>query len=718
MAEQTTDEKKEYYQVDLEKLGIKPLADIFLEVADDLDKRAIAIFRDWLTQGILGETLALVINRGFAQDEENALLYLNNFVVSACNGDTNISVRKHFNGDARLKRRPAEEETKKEKQEAPPGFAFGTASHNAVLEMMKLPFERVPSGKILRQLDLFPDIVAPAVIPKDTQFVMSLGNGWVRNESVSQNWPTALKRCLDTIRSFSSRDAWYAFNNPASLMTSQLRRILADLFSDLLDKMPSANGNHDLQYLQMLSFMSWGYAAYSLFVDSSPPFEPSCILPEIAVLPYGCGMNAGRIDAFKIVSINGEKPTQEQWNRIASIYFLSEPRPTVGQMILAICQLFGRDVEFEIIDLKCSVGDAVGGNSVIKADEIEKEPIKKHAQQVERYIFFTAVSFHLACMEAGLDVPRDVWKNRPPLYLGWLVYLMHSGPPELHKIRLSARKQKEEFQRRIAFNLHKGMQNSRANTANNALNYHLRAMARWLVRDEETLFPGAHLYIPRPSKNRKVIDIAQQYRQYYDKEELIEVIRHRKDGSPVFMLHLDKLSASEEWQNGDIAGEKFSLPKGGLIRCRNPEHNDSDPSFHLKLSEGRAICYGCGLKTWLMGDITHEGQTMFVFRQTGLGRDSKKKPLTDAHYKIMGQAQLILSASLSESRGVRYLKERGIDMMLARKYGIGYCDDNLIMGLLREGYSIEQLEQWFCWILCKSYRKQLADKPYCKEIWH
>jgi len=685
---------KVYREVDLDALNIAPLADVFLSIAEELDKRVVAVLRNWLSQGILGETLELVIRRGFASDEKGAMLYLNNFVIEAEDGDFNVSIRGHLNGNSNLERRPAAEDVTTEKGSPPAVLQFGRGSHGVILEIMRRRFMSVPSLSVPHQPDFFhytPSVIAPS----GTQFMLpvleeAIG-GLAESSFKSPNWHRRLQVCLKAMASFSDRDAWREYNAPADQMINRLRGILKDLFGGLLYQMPPANGNPDLRYLQMLTYMTWGYTVIDLFKDSASPFEPSCILTEVAVLPHNCGINAGRMDALKIVSINGEKPSQEQWNKIASIYYLNEPRPTVGQIILAAYQLFGRNIEFEVIDLKCSVGDAVGKAKIINPKEIKKEPIRKHAEQIKRYIFFTAVSFHLACMEAGLSVPKDVWKNQPPLYTGWLVYLMHNQSPMIHKVRLSRPKQREEFQKRVAFNFHRAELAAKANSANNLLNEHLRDMARRSVSvKEDTLFSAAEVAVTEPPRNRVIFDIAAQYREHYDKEGLVEIVGYRKDGKPILMLHLDRLSASEEWQSGKIISERFDLPHGGFIRCLNPEHNDSDPSCQLRLLEGRAICYGCGFKAGLMGDITHNGQVMSV----SIRRDSRKKPLTEEHYKIMASAQAILTASLEGSKGARYLEERGISLDLAREHGVGFCDSGFIFDLLDRGYPIEQLAEY------------------------
>lgn len=702
--EEAEEEQQEPVQQELEELGIDSLESILLRVMSDLDPRFTSVAWHWLTEGSLGEALALVISRGFAKDETGALKYLNDFTVLNCTDSPEVSFRGHLSGNVRLKRRPpkGEEDAEKEKQEAPAELMFGGASHRVVTDMMMLKPSWALSEPHEGQLGLFGDGLIPSkelAIPLGTQFVMPILDEMksiLTDEYLfaNWNWSDKLTECLNTMAVFTNKNSWLQFNPAANHMFFRLVSILQQVFGNLMYKMSDANGKPDLRYLQMLSYMTWGYAVIHLFSNPSPPFEPSCILPEISVLPHGCGINAGRMDAFQIVSIDGEKPTKEQWKKIANIYFLSEPRPTVGQMILAIYQLFGRDVEFAIIDLKCCIGDAVGEEKIISVETVKKNAINKHVEQVKRYIFFTTVSFHLACMEAGIDMPKDVWKNKPPINTGWLVYLLYNQKPKIYKVRLSVNKQREGFKQRVSFNLHRGIVRAMANDANNVLNQHLRDMAGWRIpRAPETLFSDNGVVFTKASNGRTIFNIAEQYREYYDKEGLVEVVGYYKNGSPILMLHLGRLSASEAWKSGEIISDSFDLPHGGFIRCLNPEHNDSNPSCYLRLLEGRVICYGCGFKAGLMGEITFNGQVMSVSMRAGLRRDSRKKPLTDEHYKIMASAQAILTDSLEGSRGAKYLEERGITLDLAREYGVGFCDSGFIFGMFDRGYSITQLTE-------------------------
>lgn len=699
------EEEREPVQLDMEGLGIEPLGHVLTRAAPNLDPRFVSLAASWLRHGDLGERLDLVIRRGLARDEVGALEHLSSVAVAGCLDYPRISYVNHLRGSGSLRRKPRRNgsQVEVEKQETPPEWQFGSASHRSILSLMMLPFGTIPAS----QLDFFPNDLLPVgsqlVFPTGGE-IKSILSSETAELPVTQTWLRRLRDCLGRMDVFSSRDAWQTYNRACSSMLAHLTELLEPVFGDLLDELPDTNGDPYSRYLKMLSLMSWGYAACGLFGQNSGPFEPSCILPEVAVLPYGCGMNAGRLDALKIVSINGQKPTKEQWRAIASIYFLSDPRPTVGQMILAMYRLFGRDIKLEVMDLKCSVGDAVGDDKIIRSEQVVKRPFARHARQLRRYIFFTPVSFYLACFEAGVKASKQLWRGKVPLSVGWLVYLFYNQPPKLHRISLPAKQQEQEFQLRVAFQLYKGLRAAQVNEMDNVLRAYLRNLESWQIpaafqekraeKNTASLAAGT-VEASRPSPKQLVLGLAEQYRRFFDKGGFLEIIAWAKDQKPILLLDVERLFASEEWQNGEIPTKNFRLPVGGFISCLNPNHRDSDPSFYLRLLEGKGLCYGCGMRVWLSGEFLHNGRVVSVQRSSGQRlRESKKRPLTEEHYAIMASAQKILIDSLAGSRGEQYLQERGIKLSLAREYGVGFVTDGLIVRLLEQGYSLEQLEQY------------------------
>jgi len=166
----------------------------------------------------------------------------------------------------------------------------------------------------------------------------------------------------------------------------------------------------------------------------------------------------------------------------------------------------------------------------------------------------------------------------------------------------------------------------------------------------------------------------------------------------------------------DVVSDFLTLKKKGqnLWACC-PFHDEKTPSFSVAPSKGIYKCFGCGKAgdgiTFVM---EHEGVTypeaiVYLAKKYGVevveenlsGQAQEAQNERESLFILMGFAQKYFTECLFEHEegktiGLTYLKERGFNEEIIRKFGLGYslnAWDNLLKEAKRSGYSEELLEK-------------------------
>ncbi len=181
------------------------------------------------------------------------------------------------------------------------------------------------------------------------------------------------------------------------------------------------------------------------------------------------------------------------------------------------------------------------------------------------------------------------------------------------------------------------------------------------------------------------------------------------------MKDTDALNGQTISAVGELLGIK--LPREGMTRCPLPGHKDDTPSFQVKSSGRRWICYGCNqsggsidlvksyfgmtfleAKAWLSersGLVTTRWNRL---RRPIVSKSSSRPKVFDAKPQAEIEvppdhvlyAALLTKAPLLQS-GLKYLRGRGFDVNIVEKFGIGQMPSRVIVRSLLEEFGFERV---------------------------
>ena len=138
----------------------------------------------------------------------------------------------------------------------------------------------------------------------------------------------------------------------------------------------------------------------------------------------------------------------------------------------------------------------------------------------------------------------------------------------------------------------------------------------------------------------------------------------------------------------------IDINKRKNFRCLNPEHNDSNPSMSFDKEHCRVHCFGCGASydTFdLIGlDYGIKGKELFekAFDLFGVSVDEGKGGCLDWSDEISTHSKpksdnthFITQCQKNLPKAADYLQSRGISLETAKRFGLGYCENQSIQGL-------------------------------------
>ena len=180
--------------------------------------------------------------------------------------------------------------------------------------------------------------------------------------------------------------------------------------------------------MKMLTMMSWIPLIEYAFGQTR-----MFLVKEMGVLPFGRNIGSGRMDAVKIKPLKGKfsAEARKRLNDITSRQYksfsdlvseLEKSKDLIGT--------FGIDFDLEVWDFKFPVGDGVTKGKVVEPEQISDHPIKKHNEQVLRYLLFASLELLLSKLNRmyspGAKLQSDIhlWEQR---FSGRLLYFLPSG---------------------------------------------------------------------------------------------------------------------------------------------------------------------------------------------------------------------------------------------------------------------------------------------------
>jgi DNA primase len=161
----------------------------------------------------------------------------------------------------------------------------------------------------------------------------------------------------------------------------------------------------------------------------------------------------------------------------------------------------------------------------------------------------------------------------------------------------------------------------------------------------------------------------------------------------------------------DIVGQFVNLRRAGQNwKGLCPFHSEKTPSFTVNPAKGIFHCFGCGVGGDVFGFLMRQDRLTFPEAVRTLARraavdlpEERSRGPADGEREELRRA-MALAASFyadvmwkpSGERARQYLESRGIDLEVARRFGLGYAPDgwDTLLSFMRgEGVAVEALEK-------------------------
>ena len=139
----------------------------------------------------------------------------------------------------------------------------------------------------------------------------------------------------------------------------------------------------------------------------------------------------------------------------------------------------------------------------------------------------------------------------------------------------------------------------------------------------------------------------------------------------------------------DVIGRVVPLKRTGAnYKGVCPFHNEKTPSFVVSEQKQIFTCFGCGAtgdvieftKRYYNLDFTEAAEKLAKEYgiEVKLGSGGARNQEREKYYEINKEAARFFYRAFTESRnpGYSYMKKRGIEDAILKKFGIGYADDN------------------------------------------
>lgn len=474
--------------------------------------------------------------------------------------------------------------------------------------------------------------------------------------------------------------------------TQKFKNLVKDLrfiYKDHITKV-LGEGIED-EYLASLTLMTWvPVLLYYAKIGNFPLFS------EVFILENSLDVGVGRLDVLSVVSIDGKEPTKNDLKKIRQL--TRRPFHSVGHVIQALVSVFGTHLCLKITDWKFAVGDGVNGMrkqlNIIKKEDVAGQPLRKHKDQVERYLSLSILSHSLASGFSKLEEIEKLWEQDTFSLTGELVYFFPDEMPIIHSLSLSKDEVKSVFKDQIVSNFNLAKKRNRLRTTSNIVLEHILHLIKEGRHEEiqKTHLPQ-EMFSKGEHEHRKDITMSEIIMKYYqpffmdEDTKCIEVIGKRNNRE---ILELNLSNVFNGINTGKIIAEQgFNRKTGGKICC--PVHHEKTPSFSIALDIGKWRCFGCGISGEFNTAAIPDDIEIHISR--GIFLELDKLLIPPRHAEIMLKAQEILTGAFPGSRAETYLAlERGLNPEISRSFlGAGYGNNRLIEGLIDAGFTLDEL---------------------------
>ena len=161
----------------------------------------------------------------------------------------------------------------------------------------------------------------------------------------------------------------------------------------------------------------------------------------------------------------------------------------------------------------------------------------------------------------------------------------------------------------------------------------------------------------------------------------------------------------------ELVGQFVSLKRAGATwKGLCPFHTEKTPSFTVNPKRGIFHCFGCGAGGDAFGFLMRHDRLGFpeavraLAERTGVELPTKREPEVDGRFEALRRTMAAGRRVLHRARSGRtsaqkardYLAKRGVDLEVARRFGLGYAPEGwnaLLTVMAKQSISEDQLVQ-------------------------
>jgi len=160
----------------------------------------------------------------------------------------------------------------------------------------------------------------------------------------------------------------------------------------------------------------------------------------------------------------------------------------------------------------------------------------------------------------------------------------------------------------------------------------------------------------------------------------------------------------------ELVGQFIGLKRvGSHWKGLCPFHTERTPSFTVNPARGIFHCFGCGVGGDAFGFLMRHDRLDFpeavraLAERTGVILPTKREPDADSKFETLRQIMALAADFYTQSlwapagqKGREYLERRGVDLEVARRFGLGYAPEgwNTLLSVMgKQSIAEEQLVQ-------------------------
>ncbi len=440
---------------------------------------------------------------------------------------------------------------------------------------------------------------------------------------------------------------------------------------------------------------------------------------ELFLLRFQADIGAGRLDELEVITIDGVAPNKYELVKIKSL--TNRKWNSVGQLIVILLQTFnGKYLEFLIKDWKFAAGDNINGFhddvNIIETSDVIASPLKKHVDQISRYITMTHFSYALEVwQEPSIE---QIWNTDMFSVKGELVYFLPDSMPITHEVTMTKEAMYNVFNEQIASRIRGAKRYSAIRKIEyKVIKHTIKAINGTHDKHQRIFQPEFEGFSEQThSSKHQVLSLVENLRIHRWSDDLKITETYKTQRGEKLKLNFNRLLECLKDGSVELGKKSWNETSGGFCKCWF--HNERSASMKIDLRKGIFKCFGCGKSGIISRESIPEDLQIFVnTKSSKLSKAMRDIVIPERHREIMLAAQEIFQTNFLESPGAKYLeKDRGLNPEKSMQIGAGYANEWSVIDLIKKGFSYDELFKYgFLRVSTKTRRDSLLIELLQRE---